>query len=321
MAPLITDKYYIKEKLISKAKSLGFLELKIAEYRLLNDEFDKYSEWIEGGYNATMGWMERNYEKRLDVRQILAGTKSVITLSQSYFTGNIHPANLNGNDGKVSRYAWGADYHEIVLKKINEIESELKLLSPDSVTKSYVDTGPVMEKLWAVLSGLGWQGKNSLILNKNYGSFFFIGIIFTDLELPADSPVKDYCQTCRKCIDACPTNAIIADKVVDSNKCISYWTIEAKPDVIIPESIAKNSENWIYGCDICQEVCPWNKNKPVITGENQFHSRLENGILSKDEIENMSPEEFSRRFQSSPVKRLKLAGLKRNAVDILSLVI
>lgn len=317
MATLTYSKHQIKNALTDKAKELGFQELKVADYVLLDDEVRHYNDWIESGYNATMGWMERNIDKRLDVKLILSSAKSIITLAHSYFTDNIHPTEIIGDTGKISRYAWGSDYHEILNDKIIKLENELKSMAPDVQIKSYIDTGPVLEKQWAVRSGLGWQGKNGLILNKNFGSYFFIAVMITNLDLPSDNQVKDYCGTCTKCITACPTNAIIADKVIDSNKCLSYWTIEAKPDKEIPREIASNAKNWIFGCDICQEVCPWNKIKPIPTKDSAFQSRIENGILTADEIENLSPEEFSKKFKKSPVKRLKLAGLKRNARDIL----
>jgi epoxyqueuosine reductase len=311
------SQHQIKKQLTDKAKQLGFQDLKIAQYTLMNDEAKHYNEWIESGYNATMSWMERNIDKRHDIRLILPEAKSIITLAHSYFTDNIHPTEISSETGKISRYAWGSDYHNILKDKIILLENELKSLVPDIQIKSYIDTGPVLEKQWAVHSGLGWQGKNGLILNKKIGSYFFIAVMITNLELPSDLPVKDYCGTCTKCITACPTDAIISDKVIDSNKCLSYWTIEAKPDIEIPAEIASNAKNWIFGCDICQEVCPWNKIKPILTNDGEFQSRLENGTLSFIEIENLTQEEFSKKFKKSPVKRLKLAGLKRNARDIL----
>lgn len=317
MAAINLESEAKKNTLVAFSKEIGFQDLKIARYDILKNEIENYLIWLGNSYNSDMKWMEKNIEKKLDPRLILPNTQSVITLAYNYFTGNLHPANISSNIGKISRYALGSDYHEIVHEKLFLIEKKLKHLFPVSNSKSYVDTGPVLEKQWAVKSGLGWQGKNSLIINKNFGSYFFIGIIFTDIMLPFDNEVKDYCGSCTKCIDNCPTNAIIADKVVDSKKCISYWTIEAKPDQNIPDRIASNSQNWIYGCDICQEVCPWNKNKPEITSEKEFFSRYEKGILEKNDILNMEQEKFSSNFKKSPIKRLKLAGLKRNALQIL----
>ncbi|MFA7625868.1 MAG: tRNA epoxyqueuosine(34) reductase QueG [Candidatus Kapaibacterium sp.] len=307
----------IKSKLIQKALDLGFLDLKSSAYQILEDESKYYDKWLSCGYNADMQWMERNIDKRRDISLVLPEIMSIFTLSYNYFTGNIHKKNLGNDEGKTSRYAWGSDYHDIVLDKLNQLIEFAKSMLPESNWKAYVDTGPILEKQWALKSGLGWQGKNSLILSKNHGSYFFIGVLLTDHAFPADIQVKDYCGSCTKCIKACPTQAIVADKVIDSNKCISYWTIEAKADKSIPVDIAENAENWIYGCDICQEVCPWNKILPKMSEENLFKSRLDNGILNKAEIDSMSQEEFSNKFRKSPVKRLKLAGLKRNSRDIL----
>lgn len=317
MAPLSIEAHNVKELLRKKSEELGFLKLSVANYAKLDSELKNYIHWINSGYHATMGWMERNIDKREDISLILPNVKSVITLAYSYFTGNIYPENPEANEGLISRYAWGYDYHEVLKEKVNLIEFELKNLFPEAETKFYIDTGPVLEKQWAVLSGLGWQGKNSLVINKDFGSYFFICIIFTNIELPADETVKDYCGTCNKCINACPTDAIIADKVIDSNKCISYWTIEAKPEKTIPDDIANNSENRIYGCDICQEVCPWNKNKPKLSPEAAFQTRFKHGIIEREFIENLEQEDFSRLFKGTPVKRLKLAGIKRNATTIL----
>jgi epoxyqueuosine reductase len=313
----LIDLQNIKTIIKTKSKELGFSDLKVAKYKIFVDEIKNYNEWIQEGKNATMGWMERNIEKRADVRQILPETKSIITLSYNYFTGNIHPKEIQKDSGKISRYAWGSDYHDIVIEKLRILENELKILVPDSISKSYIDTGPTLDKQWAVQSGLGWQGKNSLIISKNQGSYFFIGLIFTSVNLTADEIAKDYCGSCTKCITACPTNAIIADKIIDSSKCISFWTIEAKPDLDIPDEIKDKAQNWIYGCDICQEVCPWNRHKPKISDEILFKSRIENGIISKEVIDKMQQEEFSRKYSKSPIKRLKLAGLKRNSKQIL----
>lgn len=317
MATLNQNKYQIKELIKEKALTLGFVDCRVADYKILDAEAENYSKWLGDGFNASMAWMEKNIDKRRDVQLILPDVRSVITLAFSYFTGNIHPKNIESEVGKISRYAWGSDYHEILQGKLAILCDELKLLAPEFSFRYYVDTGPVLEKQWAVQSGLGWQGKNSLILNKKFGSYFFIGVIFSSLEIASDSLQKDYCGSCVKCITECPTNAIIADKIVDSNRCISYWTIEAKAETPIPDIIAKNAKNWIFGCDICQEVCPWNRHKPVLSGEDAFTSRLSEGTLSKEQISYMTQEQFSEMFRKSPVKRLKLAGLKRNSRDIL----
>ncbi len=313
----IEESIIIKEKIFLKAKELGFIDMKIAKYQTLSEEIQYYKKWISEGKNATMGWMERNFEKREDVREILPNTNSILCFSFNYFTGNIHKKESNTDIGKISRYAWGSDYHDILSEKLKEIENYIKELIPQAETKYYADTGPTLDKQWAVKSGLSWQGKNSLTISPEYGSYFFIGIIFTSAKLPNDTPIKDYCGTCTKCIQACPTNAIVDNKIVDANKCIAYWTIEAKHDIDIPEYITNNAKNWIFGCDICQEVCPWNQNKPKITEEILLKSRFENGMLEKKFIESLEQEDFSKIFKNSPIKRLKIAGLKRNSLQIL----
>jgi len=304
-----------KIKLRDYALNFGFLDLKIAKAVELASEFELFQNWLSQGMNADMSWMEKNLEKRRDIRNILENARSVILLSYSYFTGIEYPPEdeIKVMGGKISRYAWGDDYHDVLQSKLKQITDFLKESAPESQNLYYVDTGPILEKQWAVRSGLGWQGKNSLVLSENYGSYFFIGVIISSLELPEDSSVPDRCGTCTKCIKACPTNAIVADAVVDSGKCISYWTIEAKHDKAIPDNIAANLNNWIFGCDICQEVCPWNKNKPKLTDYIGFRPRNELTILEHSKIANMAQEEFSERFRKSPIKRLKLPGLKRNS--------
>jgi epoxyqueuosine reductase len=304
----------IKNDLVDFAKSLGFNDLGIAKVGLLSDEIEQYKLWLNNGFNATMLWMDKNIEKRENISLVLENAKSVIVTAHSYYTAQNYPKEneLSGKSGKISKYAWGDDYHEIILAKLKSIENYLVSKFPEEKFKCYVDTGPILEKQWAKKAGIGWQGKNSLILSREFGSYFFIGIIITTLVIEEDKPVKDYCGTCTKCIDLCPTSAIVDNMVVDSNKCISYWTIEAKPDINIPENITKNQNNWIYGCDICQEVCPWNKNKPKLTSELSFYPRNNETTIDYSLINLMTEVEFRQRFQNSPIKRTKLAGIKRN---------
>lgn len=302
------------ENLREKANELGFLDIGAAPAEMLEKESENYKSWINSGMNAGMEWMERNIDKRRDIRQILPGAKSVIVAAYSYFTGHGYPD--GENSGKISRYAWNFDYHDILRPKLDELGNHLVEMLPGEKFLSYVDTGPILEKSWAEKAGIGWQGKNSLILSKNAGSYFFLGIIITTAVLPFGEPAKDYCLSCTKCIDACPTDAIIDDKVVDSRKCISYWTIESKPGEKFPPEISKNLNGWLFGCDICQEVCPWNRHKPVYNPDTRFHPRLNQTTLGLEEIESMEQGSFSRRFSKSPIKRAKIAGLKRNAREI-----
>jgi len=302
-------KSYHSELIKQTAKKAGFELVGIAKAEAMPEEFDRYQEWLASGYHATMQYLEKNLEKRKDIREILPGAESVIVVGLSYYTPHAH--HDSKEEGKISRYAWGTDYHEIIPMKMQEIVSTLQSIDPDSQSKVYVDTGPIPEKQWARKAGIGWQGKNSNIISREIGSWFFLGIIITTIPLHYDSPMEDYCGTCTACLDACPTNAIIEPYKVDANKCISYWTIEAKPHIEIPTEIASNMEQWVYGCDICQDICPWNR----FSSESyiqEFQPRNNETGLTFHSILEMKQEDFSNRFRKSPVKRTKLAGLQRN---------
>ena len=296
------------------ANKVGFELVGIAKAEALTDEFEQFTEWISSGYHATMHYLEKNLEKRKDIREILPGAESVIVVGMSYYTPHQHDQSIE--KGKISRYAWGTDYHEILPKKMQEIVSTLEGIDPHAQHKIYVDTGPISEKQWARKAGIGWQGKNSNIISREIGSWFFLGVIITTIPLEYDSPIDDYCGTCTACLDTCPTSAIIEPYTVDANKCISYWTIEAKPDKEIPIEISSHMEQWIYGCDICQDVCPWNRFS-VDTSQEEFHPRNAETMMSFQAIQHMKQEEFSERFRKSPVKRTKLAGLQRNVNALL----
>ncbi|MCX7879603.1 MAG: tRNA epoxyqueuosine(34) reductase QueG [Ignavibacteria bacterium] len=295
----------IKKQIKQAALDLGFCDVGFAKYEKLNEEFDKYLLWLNRGYHASMLYLERNLNKRLDVANILEGVKTIVVCSYHYNTSFEH----NGEKYKISRYAWGDDYHNILLPKLIELGESIKKLAPEVRYKAYVDTGSILEKAWAVRSGIGWQGKNSLIISKKFGSYIFLGILLLNIEVPSDSPIPDFCGTCNKCIEFCPTKAIVQPKVVDSNKCISYWTIEAKPNVSIPDEI--NLEGWIFGCDICQEVCPWNSRKRYSV-DYSFTPRLGLTNLDYEFIVQLDPEKFSKLFKNSPIKRAKYEGLIRN---------
>lgn len=292
----------------SKAKELGFDLIGFARVDLLNKEVEYLKEWLKRGYHATMDYMSRNIEKRYDVKNILPNAKSVISLAINYFTKDNY-TNKKGF-GKVSRYAWGKDYHIVIWKKLELLEDELKKIDPSFESKSYVDTGPVMDKVWAVKSGIGWMGKHTNVITKEMGSWVFLATMITNYEFNYNEPILDYCGTCRACIDACPTNAIVDEYVLDANRCISYLTIENKGE--IPSEFKNKFDNWLFGCDICQDVCPWNKKFSKQTSEHEFNSNA-NKEIEYDKILDMTEEEFKKRFESSPIKRAKLSGLKRNA--------
>lgn len=294
---------------IKVAEDYGFDLVGFSAASQLDEEVKKLNEWLNAGYHAGMDYMQKNLSKRKNVREILPSAKSVISLGVNYYTPEKH--SNEENKGKVSRYAWGKDYHLIIWEKLDNVVSELKNLEPSFEAVSYVDTGPVMDKAWAARSGLGWIGKHTNVINRSFGSWFFIANIICNWEFCYSIPIEDFCGSCTACIDACPTNAIIKEYVVDSNKCISYLTIENKKK-ISDEFIGK-FDNWIFGCDICQDVCPWNIKFSVPTAEAEFKPKPNNKELDLDEVINMSDDEFKQRFAQSPIKRAKLDGLKRNA--------
>ena len=296
------------EIVIEKAKAVGFDLVGFAKAESLRKESEYLQQWLDKNYHAGMDYMSKNFDKRKDVRQILPEAKSVISLGLNYYTP--HSYSNEETKGKVSRYAWGKDYHLIIWAMLDELEEELKKVNPQFECISYVDTGPVMDKAWAVRSGLGWLGKHTNVINREIGSWFFIANIITNYEFDYSEQIPNFCGTCTACIDACPTNAIIKEYVVDANKCISYLTIENKNE--ISEKFNGKFDNWLFGCDICQDVCPWNQKFPVETLLKNFHPQ--NKEFKLDDILEMKEEEFKEKFQTSPVKRAKLTGLKRNAL-------
>ncbi|MFZ0454472.1 MAG: tRNA epoxyqueuosine(34) reductase QueG [Ignavibacteriaceae bacterium] len=295
--------------IIEKAKDQGFDLIGFAPADELNKEIKNLKKWLNKNYQAGMLYMERNIEKRKNVKNLLSSAKSVISLGLNYYTPEKY--SNDKNKGKISRYAWGKDYHLIIWKKLYKLVDELKKIDSSFEAKSYVDTGPVMDKAWAVKSGIGWLGKHTNVINKEYGSWFFIASLITNFEFEYSLPMEDFCGSCRACIDACPTNAIIDEYVIDANKCISYLTIENKDE--IPEQFNGKFENWIFGCDICQDVCPWNNKFSKITDIEEFFPVNDNKELSLNEAVSISKDEFNKKFKDSPVKRTKLSGLKRNA--------
>lgn len=300
------------EIIIEKAKKQGFDLIGFSPADELTEETRKLEKWLGENFHAGMEYMGKNIEKRKNVKSLLPYAKSVISLGLNYYT----PVNYSDerNKGKISRYAWGKDYHLVIWKKLDKLVDEIKKTDNNFEAKSYVDTGPVMDKSWAVKSGIGWLGKHTNVINKEIGSWFFIANLITNFEFNYSLPIEDFCGSCRACIDACPTNAIIDEYVLDSNKCISYLTIENKKD--IPEKYKGKFENWIFGCDICQDVCPWNIKFSRNTDIAEFFPVKDNKEIDLDKVISFSKDEFNKRFKESPVKRAKLAGLKRNAAFI-----
>jgi epoxyqueuosine reductase len=302
-------KMKINNKLIiQKANAVGFDLVGFAKADVLGKESEQLKKWLESNYQAGMEYMGKNFEKKKDVRQILPDAKSVISLGLNYYTPDSY--SNDKTKGKVSRYAWGKDYHLIIWAMLDELEEELNKIDPEFESISYVDTGPVMDKAWAVRAGLGWLGKHTNVINREMGSWFFIANIITNYEFDYSEPIQDFCGTCTACIDACPTSAIVQEYVVNANKCISYLTIENKKE--ISEEFKGKFDNWIFGCDICQDVCPWNQKFPIETMIKDFHPQ--NKELNLAEVYEMAEIDFKERFRVSPIKRAKLKGLKRNAL-------
>jgi epoxyqueuosine reductase len=303
---------------IEKAKELGFDLIGFAPASILQNEIEHLKEWLGHSYHASMEYMNRNIEKRLDVKNILPGASSVISLALNYYTDHHHSTNeeisSSGKTGKVSRYAWGKDYHLIIWEKLELLEEELQKLDPAFECLTYVDTGPVMDKVWAARAGIGWLGKHSNIITREMGSWVFLSTVITNYEFEYNKPVADFCGSCTACIDACPTKAIVDEYIVDANKCISFLTIENKGE--IPVDFKDQFDGWLFGCDVCQDVCPWNHKFSLPTREKDFEPMGNKEIFLED-VFKMTPDDFKQRFETSPIKRAKLWGLKRNA-DFLS---
>lgn len=289
------------------AAQLGFDHCGIAKAELLTEDAKRLESWLGKGFNGTMKYMENYFDMRIDPTKLVPGAKSVITLMLNYYPSQ----HQNPNAPKISKYAYGKDYHEVIKKKLNELIGMIKLNIGNIHGRGFVDSAPVLERAWAVKSGLGWVGKNGNLINKGSGSFFFIATLIVDLELEYDDAfAKDYCGTCTKCIDACPTEAIMENKVVDGSKCISYFTIELK-EMLIPETMKNKFDDWMFGCDTCQDVCPWNRFAKSTT-EINFEPITELLNFSKNDWEEITEESFKKIFQNSPLKRAKFNGVKRN---------
>lgn len=291
------------------AKRLGFDYCGISEARFLEEEAPRLEAWLKKGMQGEMNYMENHFDKRLDPRLLVDGAKSVISLLLNYYPSQVQ----NPDAPKISKYAYGNDYHDVIRQRCKELIACLQEEVGEINGRCFVDSAPVLDKAWARQSGLGWIGKNANLINKQSGSFFFVAEIICDLDLNYDSPIGDFCGTCTRCIDACPTDAIVTPYVVDGSKCISYLTIELKNN--IPTEFQGKMDNWAFGCDVCQDICPWNRfSKPH--SEPLFHNS--NGLLdwSKKEWEEITEETFKKVFGKSAMKRTKFAGLKRN-VDFL----
>lgn len=297
-----------KTKLVKrKCFDLGFSHVGISKSVFLEKEAKRLEEWLSNDFNGKMSYMENHFDKRTDPGKLVDGAKSVISVLFNYHNPT---KQLDDNAPKISQYAYGKDYHFVIKNKLKELQLFLTKKFGEINCRGFVDSAPVMDKVWAEKSGLGWIGKHSNLINKEMGSYFFIAELIVDIELEEDIPINDYCGTCTKCIDACPTEAIVQPYVVDGSKCISYLTIELK-DQILPNEFKGKMDSWMFGCDICQDVCPWNRFAST-HNEPQFNPHPDLLKLTKKEWNELSEETYQNLFRKSAVKRTKFSGLKRN---------
>lgn len=289
-----------------KAEKFGFQSCGISKAEFLEEEAPRLEAWLNKGYHGEMKYMENHFDKRLNPTLLVDGAKSVISLSYNYFP-KVKIDEIN--NFKISKYAYGEDYHEVIKDILKEMVAELQEEIGEFGFRVFVDSAPVLEKAWARKSGLGWVGKNANLITKKHGSFYFLAEIICDLELEYDLAVTDHCGSCRACIDACPTQAIVSDRIVDGSKCISYATIELKNE--IPDYFNGKMDDWIFGCDVCQDVCPWNRfSAPTL--QEKFAPNFQKLNFRKNEWKELTQELFSEIFKKSAVKRTKFSGLMRN---------
>jgi epoxyqueuosine reductase len=290
----------------AESKRLGFDYCGISKADFLEEEAPRLENWLNNNMHGQMSYMQNHFDKRLDPRLLVPGAKSVISLLLNYYPSE---KQKDPSAPKISKYAYGKDYHDVIKEKLNLLLEFIRENIGEVDGRAFVDSAPVLDKAWAKKSGLGWIGKHSNLINKSSGSFYFIAELIIDLDLEYDGAVKDYCGTCTKCMDACPTDAIIAPYVVDGSKCISYFTIELKEN--IPNDVKGKFDNWTFGCDVCQDVCPWNRfSKPH--SEPLFQANEELLNMKKEDWYELTEETFKRVFKDSAVKRTKFKGLKRN---------
>jgi epoxyqueuosine reductase len=293
----------------AEAKRLGFLSCGISKSDFLEEEAPRLEKWLKNNMHGEMGYMANHFDKRLDPRLLVEGSKSVISLLLNYFPDETQVA----DSYKISKYAYGQDYHHIIKSKLKQLQEFITEEIGEVNGRAFVDSAPVLDKAWAAKSGLGWIGKNSNLLTQQVGSFYFIAELIVDIELEYDHMVTDHCGTCTACLDACPTQAIVEPYVVDGSKCISYFTIELKNE--LPIDVKGSFDDWMFGCDICQDVCPWNRfSKPH--KEPLFNPNPELLSMTKKDWEEITEDVFQKVFKKSAVKRTKFAGLTRN-IDFL----
>ncbi len=298
-----------RHQVIAAAQSIGFHRVGIAGVENYHDQAaDHLQSWLELGYQADMAWMAS--PKRKDIRAYMPEVRSVICVALNYYTPHQH--STAPEDGKISRYGWGRDYHKVMGKKLKALSNWLKAQDESIITRYCVDTAPVQDKVWGQRAGIGWIGKNGNVITRKYGSWVFLGEVLTNLALSADSPHSEHCGSCTRCLDACPTGAIAVPFVVDANRCIAYHTIENRAEEL-PKAIAANLSGWVAGCDICQDVCPWNQRFAQETDLEDFQPYPENIQPKLEELATIEVTEWDRRFRSSALRRIKPEMLRRNA--------
>jgi epoxyqueuosine reductase len=293
----------------AKAKELGFHEVGIAAVDDLEaTETQKLTAWLKMGYHADMEWMKN--PRRENISLVMPEVRTLVSVALNYYTSHARP---QGDEyGKISRYGWGRDYHRVMHKKLKELASWLESLGTDIKARYYADTGPIQDKLWAQKAGIGWIAKNGNVITRKYGSWVFLGEVLTNLELEKDQPSTQHCGTCTRCLQACPTGAITEPFVVDANRCIAYHTIENR-DQELPADIKPHLQGWVAGCDICQDVCPWNQRFAQVTDVTDFHPYPKNLHPKLVELAQISDEEWDKRFTASALRRIKPEMLRRNA--------
>lgn len=300
------QKTYLTQQIKNEANRLGFSFCGVSKAEFLEEEASRLENWLKRNLHGEMQYMENYFDKRLDPTLLVEGSKSVISLMYNYY-----PKEQQREDSfKISKYAYGEDYHHVIKNKLKELTQFLTEEVGEINARIFTDSAPVLDRAWAKKSGLGWIGKNSMLIHPKNGSFFFLAEIILDVELDYDGPIKDYCGTCNACVEACPTEAILPNKVVDGSKCISYFTIELKNE-IIPNEVKGKFDDWMFGCDICQDVCPWNRFSTP-NQEPLFNANPKLLNYSKQEWTELTTEIFNEIFKHSAVKRTKFEGLKRN---------
>ena len=306
---MINNKEIHTQLIKTEAKRLGFLTCGISKAGFLEEEAPRLEHWLNNNHQGNMSYMENHFDKRLNPTLLVEDSKSVVSLLLNYFPSE----GQNNNTYKISKYAYGQDYHSVIKEKLKELLDFIQTTIGEVSGRAFVDSAPVLDKAWAAKSGLGWIGKNSNLITQKVGSFYFIAELIIDLELEYDHATTDHCGTCTACIDSCPTQAIVSPYMVDGSKCISYFTIELKDN--LPQEMKGKFDDWMFGCDICQDVCPWNKfskshNEPL------FNPNPEVLSFTKKDWEEITEDVFKKVFENSAVKRTKFAGLKRN-IDFL----